>query len=106
MNALPVTGGALSLRLVRAHATRGALVWLAAHTVLALASGEISPLGLRGTVVTASAAFAVSHVDRKRTREAGFLGNLGVPVILTPAIAAAVIIALEAVLATVSSFVR
>ena len=100
MTASPVLRSPLTLRLVRAPVFRAALIWVAAHVFLALATGELLPLGIKGSVVAALTASAVTFVDARRRRELGFLENLGVPWTVPAAVAAATVIALEILLAT------
>jgi hypothetical protein len=100
MTASPVLGSALSLRLVRGHFGRATLIWIAAHVFLALASGELLPLGIKGCVVAALTASAVAFVDARRRRELGFLGNLGVPSTVPMGVAAVTVVGLEALLTT------
>ncbi len=99
MTASPIAGPALGLRLVRAHAWRAALIWIAAHAFLALATGELLLLGTKASVIAALTAAAITFVDARRRRELGFLGNLGVPWTILAAVAAATVIGLEIILA-------
>jgi hypothetical protein len=100
MTASQVLGSAFGLRLVRARVWRASLIWIAAHGFLAVATGELLPLGTKGSVVAALTASAIALFDARRRRELGFLGNLGVSWISLVAVATATVIALEIVLVT------
>ena len=91
----------VSLRLVRIHPLRAALTWFAFHVFLAVATGSISTFGFKGVLFMAAAAAIVGFVDSRRRRESMMLGNLGIPVYVVPASAAATVLALEFLLSLV-----
>jgi hypothetical protein len=84
-----------SLRLIRAQAFRAALLWLAVHAFLALVTGSASRFGVKGSLYFALIAAVIGFLDARRRRETAFLGNLGVPQWLGPAVAGLTLLLLE-----------
>ncbi|HMA21905.1 MAG TPA: hypothetical protein VKO87_13935 [Gemmatimonadaceae bacterium] len=65
------------------------------HAFLALVTGTASRFGVKGSLYFALIAAAIGFLDAHRRREAAFLGNLGVPQWLGPAVAALTLLLLE-----------
>ena len=88
-----------SLRLVRVHPLRAALIWLSFHVFLAMGLGSVSTFGWKGTLFMAAAAAAIVFVDSRRRRESAMLGNLGIPAYMAPLAAVVCVLGLEFFLA-------
>lgn len=97
--AYKTTRNIAALKFVRAYPMRALLVWTGLHVFIAASVGEITSVGLKGTIVLAALASLVVFFDARRRRENGFLQNLGVSVMVPPSLAAATVVFSEVVLA-------
>ena len=98
-------GSLLSLKLVRAPILRAALLWVALHAFIAVATDGSLTFSFSQSRFLVVIAAAVGYFDSRRRREATFAGNLGIPAFVTPAMWAATTGVLEIAVRIVAALI-